>query len=514
MTSLFPHRALIWVVSLGLIALGSGPSTANINTIGDEFRVNARTDFDQNRSDVAPFGNGGFVIVWQSANQDAAGARGVFGRRFDLQNSPTTGEFQVNLVSSGDQKYPAISGESGGRFVIVWQSDLIDGELEAVMARLYEDTGDPIDVPFQVNTFTGGSQARPDVSMAPNGRFVVVWDSTSFVDSQDGDSSGIFAQRFRPNGNALGDEFQINTHTTGSQYGARVATHDNGDFVVVWNDASGKDGESFGIFGQRFNSEGNTLGDEFQVNTFTTGSQAFPSVGTFSDGSFVVAWTSYAGQDGDGTGVFGQLFDGDGIPTGEEFQINAFTTGAQRRVTVTPRNDDFFIATWSDDSADGDGDATMSRRFRVSDLATRREFMINSHTPSDQKPSAAGFVLDDEFIVTWTSTNQDQNGDGVFARRLEINRSSTTTSSSSSTTSTTLIDRPCGDPVVDGNFGFARAVTATDALFVLRAAVRIEQCADCVCDVNSENGVTATDALLLLQFAVGQSVQLNCPACS
>ena len=50
---------------------------------------------------------------------------------------------------------------------------------------------------------------------------------------------------------------------------------------------------------------------EFQVNTYTQSSQNDPSITGLSDGGFVVTWGS-DGQDGSGYGVFGQRFDANG----------------------------------------------------------------------------------------------------------------------------------------------------------------------------------------------------------
>ena len=66
-------------------------------------------------------------------------------------------------------------------------------------------------------------------------------------------------------------------------------------------------------------AQGIRLGNEFQVNTYTTSSQDRPSVAADTDGGFVVAWTS-VDQDGSEEGVFAQRFaapitldiDGDG----------------------------------------------------------------------------------------------------------------------------------------------------------------------------------------------------------
>jgi glucose/arabinose dehydrogenase len=74
-------------------------------------------------------------------------------------------------------------------------------------------------------------------------------------------------------------------------------------------------------------------------------------------------------------------------------------------------------------------------------------------------------------------------------------------------TTTLPIELTCGDAVDDD------AVSASDALFVLRTSVGVSQCDACVCDVNGNGEITASDALAVLRAAVGQSVELSCPAC-
>jgi hypothetical protein len=77
----------------------------------------------------------------------------------------------------------------------------------------------------------------------------VVWESHS----QDGSGFGVFGQRYASNGARLGTEFQVNTYTAAYQLGANVAGGSAGNFVVVWS-SNTQDGSSFGVFGQRFGS--------------------------------------------------------------------------------------------------------------------------------------------------------------------------------------------------------------------------------------------------------------------
>ena len=94
----------------------------------------------------------------------------------------------------------------------------------------------------------------------------------------------------------------------------------------------------------------------------------------------------------------------------------------------------------------------------------------------------------------------------------------TTTTLGTTTTTLPTGERPCGDPVAVRNRSTserrANVVTASDALFVLRAAVGSASCELCVCDVNGSGTVTASDALVVLRRAVGQPVELACPACT
>jgi hypothetical protein len=121
--------------------------------------------------------------------------------------------------------------------------------------------------------------------------------------------------------------------------------------------------------------------------------------------------------------------------------------------------------------------------------------------------SDAGGDLSDHFPVTV---------------RFSITAASTTTTSTTSTTvggstTTTTLDSggTCADPVplTAGEDFSADAVTASDALFTLRAGIGLESCALCVCDADNSGNVSATDALTILRAAVGQPVTLNCPAC-
>ena len=80
----------------------------------------------------------------------------------------------------------------------------------------------------------------------------------------------------------------------------------DGGFVVTWH-SNLQDGSGYGIYGQQYNAEGDEVGSEFQVNTYTIDDQDDSSVTALNDGGFVVTWESL-GQDGSSNGIYGQIF--------------------------------------------------------------------------------------------------------------------------------------------------------------------------------------------------------------
>ncbi|MBD0866339.1 MAG: hypothetical protein GDA36_12510, partial [Rhodobacteraceae bacterium] len=204
---------------------------------------------------------------------------------------------------------------------------------------------------FRVNTETAGNQEAPSVTALSDGGFVVTWTS----ENQDGNSTGVYGQRFAADGNKAGDEFRVNTETDSSQYNPSVTALSDGGLVVTWT-SGGQDGSFAGVYGQRFTATGTQAGPEFLVNTYTDSWQEEPSVtglSDLSDGGFVVTWQSL-GQDGHGAGIYGQRFADDGTRIGAEFLVNTETDDHQSTPSVTGLSNGGFVVTWTSDNQDGD----------------------------------------------------------------------------------------------------------------------------------------------------------------
>ena len=231
----------------------------------------------------------------------------VLVRRFDAAGVPLGVELQVETYD-GNQSAPAVSiDRDGGSFVVAWATDGQDGDGHGIFARRFDSSGTPQGLEFQVSTFTAGAQQHPAVAMSRTGSFVVAWESQQ----QDGFNGGVFAQRFDSSGARLGGELQVNLYTPYGQNRPSIGLADDGGFVVAWFSGN-QELSYYGVFGRRFDSAGVAQGAEFQINTYTPGTQVEPQLAMSAGGDFIVAWASHMNQDGSSGGGVARRFDSAG----------------------------------------------------------------------------------------------------------------------------------------------------------------------------------------------------------
>ena len=376
---------------------------------GAEFQVNSYTFNAQFGPAVAADANGNFVVVWTSVGQDGS-INGLVGRRFDAAGTPRGSEFQVNTYTTGYQFQAAVASDADGNFVVVWVSTGQDGSADGVFGQRFDANGVRQGGEFLVNSYTTGDQHSAGVAAGANGDFVVVWSS------DDGSLEGIFAQRFNASGTPQGAEFPVNTFTPSRQFMPAVAADTSGNFVVVWQSYA-NDGSQYGIFGQRFDAAGTPQGSEFRANSYTTGAQLLPHVAADASGAFVVAWESFA-QDGSSTGLFGQRFDATGIPRGGEFQINSYTTSYQVNPVVASDAHGDFVVVWTSYSGqDGNATGVFGRHFDASGAPFGADFQVNSYTTGYQTRAVVASSAHGDFVVAWDSDPQEGSSLGVFGQR-------------------------------------------------------------------------------------------------
>jgi hypothetical protein len=307
----------------------------------------------------------------------------------------------------------------------------------------------PVGGEFQVHTYTAGPQMGQSVDLDADGDFVIVWHS-----QHDQSDYGVFGRRFNSSGTALATEFQVNTYTSGSQRTPAVAMNDAGAFIVTWE--SSRDGSFSGIFARRFNATGVAVGAEFQINSYTTDPQLAPDVAVDADGGFVAVWEG-AGTGDSSYGVFGRRFNSSGTPLATQFRVNTTTAGAQRSAALEMDADGDFVVVWKS-THEGFGYGVFGQRFNSSGAPVGVvEFFVNTFVTGDQTYPTLGVDADGDFVVAWESRVQEAGTAGIFARRYDSTGTATGGEIQVSTYVTGDQERPAIAIDRDGDFVVAWA---------------------------------------------------------
>jgi hypothetical protein len=372
--------------------------------IGPEFRVNTITTGDQWRPEIARTSSGGFVVVWLSSD---GGGDGFFARRYDASGSPEGAlEGALELpVGSGDT--PRVAATTGDGFVVAWMGLTEDRTMVCVLGQQYDDSLMPLGGNFMINDYATWG-IHPSIGSNDTGRFVAAW--TKYE---------IYARRFDSAGVPLGGSFQVNSYTTGDQAWTSVALDAAGNFVVVWNRMDG--GGYWDVAARRYDASAVPQGDEFLVNTYTTGGQGVPIVASHPDGRFVVVWVNR--EDPLRSAVWARRYDTLGVAQGQPFRVSEYRAGRGEAVGPADVAMDAagnFVVVWTAYQSDW-VPGVFGRVFDVNGVALGAEFRINSHTTRRKRgPSVA--MGPDGFVVVWQSNNQDGDGEGVFGQRFGPDR--------------------------------------------------------------------------------------------
>jgi hypothetical protein len=221
---------------------------------------------------------------------------------------------------------------------------------------------------------------------------------------------------------SIGDPFAANTQTAGSQltYGQlrapAVATDNDGDYVAVWSSEESA-GAGYDVYGQLFNSTGTPIGTEFRVNETTASEQKFAAVAMDDDGDFVVTWSSLW-QDGSLYGVYARRYDASGTPQDGEFRVNQTVDDNQNFSAVAIDADGDFTIAWTSTAQDGDRTGVFARRYGADGTALSDEIAVNTTTAGNQRYPVIASDSMGETVVVWTSDGQDGSSGGIYAQRL------------------------------------------------------------------------------------------------
>ncbi len=354
--------------------------------------------------------NGTVTLNWPSGTASAAGGQFRVNTTTSDRQATLNGEFYGATSDFGGPR--AVASDANGNFVVVWSSKNQDGDGWGIYAQRYSAAGVALGGEYRVTTNTQDDQAHASVAMDDAGNFVIVW-----AYKVAGENWGIYAQRYNAAGVAQGGEIHVNTYTNNEQLAPSVAMDSNGDFVVTWS-SKDQDGDNWGVYAKRFNANGVVQSGEFRVNTSTTKEQTASSVAMDADGNFVVTWSS-KDQDGDNWGIYGKQYNADGLVQGGEFRVNTFTSKEQEFSSVAMDADGNFVVTWSSRDQDGDNWGVYAQRYDTAGVPQGAEFLVNATTSNEQMHSSVTMDADGDFVISWSAKDQDGGGWGIYGRQFD-----------------------------------------------------------------------------------------------
>jgi hypothetical protein len=210
--------------------------------------------------DIAFAPNGELIITWQMSNNvPGNNSQDIFAKvlKYTAGSFVTTvNTFVVNTHTNQQQMRPSVAASQSG-FVITWasygQAALADrpdlrSDSYDIFARRFNwngvaqptlgTTGDCLISSQKVTSERTNNRDYPEVSMAPNGNFVITWSSYDQEPNNFNGGTrrdyGAFARAFSGNGNALNTdyapqgEFRLNTTILGNQMYSVTAMSNHG----------------------------------------------------------------------------------------------------------------------------------------------------------------------------------------------------------------------------------------------------------------------------------------------
>jgi len=248
---------------------------------------------------VAADAGGRFLVTW--GRPDAMSLPEMAARVYDSSGTAQTAAFPV-LPPGGIQFGAEVASAGLGTFVIAAVTRHAE-YTHVTGGGIFDAFGMP-----QGNSFSRPAamwSVRPSVGAKPDGAFVLVSARSAVSGSVD-----VLAQRYDPAGSPQGSELQVAAVAPPTS-DVTVASQPEGEFLVAW-DSYPADGSALAVVARHYDAAGNATAAEFLVNSYTTNGQAGPAVAALGNGHFVVVWRSDQ-QDGNSYGVFGQRFGPDVI---------------------------------------------------------------------------------------------------------------------------------------------------------------------------------------------------------
>ena len=316
-------------------------------------------------------------------------------------------EYRVNTRTSYDQTDAAVAIDADGNHLVVWSSYRQDGDSGGIFAQRFDPNCRQVGEEFRINTQTIGNQTDPDVAMYETGAFVVAWRGPG-TGEQD-----IYARRFDADAEPLDEEFRLNSVTAGRQRYPRVAASRTGAFVVVWeSEVPAGETYTWAAAGRLYDADGEAIGNEFHVSQLP--GCRYPDAAMDAHGNFVVVWM----EDRSTNSIMARLYDTVGTPRTDPFAVSSVGFGSVTRPAVAMQNDGNFVVTWDGHQQLASMDDIHARWYDSAGMPLSEQFIVNTTLVRAQQNPRISMTEQGEFVIVWHGENAlEANARDVFARR-------------------------------------------------------------------------------------------------
>lgn len=364
-----------------------------------EFVVNSYTESDQREPVIEVINESqNIAVVWNSKNQiDSLSKEDIFFKVYDKDQNVILTEIAVNDSTLGSQINPQIASNSNGKFVIVWSS-FTGNDTKAfydIKLKLFLNS-EAYSEEILVNTFTDHSQTKPQVAMNEMGEFIVVWESWE----QDGSDRGVFGQKFDSDGLKIGDEFKVNSTTLFSQARPKVEFLDNEKYIIVW-ESWDEENLGYDLFGKIYGSADDIIKDEFKINSYEPNNQWYADIAVQNNG-FDIVWCSWE-QDGYDGGIYLKSFDENYTAKDDEILINSSTQFYQWLPKISILQNGNKAIVWSSWNLDGSREGLFYKLLDKNNKELTLEKRLNNNTISYQWEPDFIEIDPNEFVAVWSS---------------------------------------------------------------------------------------------------------------
>jgi|GEM_PF-5603601 len=328
------------------------------SALTDEIRVNSPDDLNQFDPAMTALVDGGFVASWSISGEDNL-SQGFGIQRFSVDGSKLGEQIIIEAAEDGFAANPSLAALPNGGFAVTWTTGSYsapdaDGNRTTdnpnVLYQFYNAEGQAVGTPAQLTSNNVSFESK--IIALNNDEFAIAWAQNS----TDELGASVQIQRFDAEGNTIGEQFQANSREASSIRKLDLTALDNGNIFISWSQQI--DGFNYDVQARIFNTNGRPTNDEFTVHNESDQFQWGGISTQLSNGNILVSWRAIDFENATGIitrSTFAQIIDSEGEFVEETFQLNSPEHEFIGTPIVIALENGGFLATWYNSSPNSDG---------------------------------------------------------------------------------------------------------------------------------------------------------------